>query len=122
MIDNTKEYILCAAIKRKAPREGEPYWKGTNDIMDIEIGYRHHDIFHRFKDGEELNGIEQGFYTSKGRFVDRIEGMRIAYECGQVTAEIAFSKEWQHIKLNVIPDRKLVDKEKYNRLFSEDLY
>jgi hypothetical protein len=120
MIDNSKEYILCAAIKRKTPKDGEPYWKGTNDLMDIEIGYRHHDIFQRFEG--ELSVHEQGFYTSKGRFVDRIEGMRIAYECGQVTAEIAFSKEWHLIKLNVIPDRELVDKEKYNRLFSEDLY
>ena len=48
MIDNSKEYILCAAIRRKRPREGSPYWDGTNDIMNIEIGYRHHDIFHRF--------------------------------------------------------------------------
>lgn len=126
MIDNTKEYILCAAIKRKTPREGEPYWKGTNDIMDIEIGYRHHDIFNRFKDGEELDGIQQGFYTSKGRFVDRIEAMKIAYACGQVTAEIAFSKKWHDIKLNIVDrepiDWDMKDNEKYNRLFSEDLY
>ena len=124
MIDNSKEYILCAAIKRIEPRVGEPYWKGTNDIMNIEIGYRHHDIFHRFHAENEdvLNGIEQGFYTSKGRFVDRIEGMKIAHECGQVSDEVAFSKKWHDIKLNVIPERELVDNEKYNRLFSEDLY
>jgi hypothetical protein len=124
MIDNSKEYILCAAIKRKTSKEGEPYWKGTNDIMGIEIGYRHHDIFHRFPD--ELSECEQGFYTSKGRYVDRLEAMKIAYECGQVTAEIAFDKSWHDIKVNVI-DREPtnwdeVDKEKYNRLFSEDLY
>ena len=104
MIDNTKEYILCAAIKRNVPRIGQPYWEGTNDIMDIEIGYRHHDIFYRFEDGEELNGIEQGFYTSEGRYVDRIEAMKIAFECGQVSAELALTNG------------------KYNKLFSEDLY
>ena len=120
MIDNTKEYILCAAIRRKTPREGEPYWKGTNDIMDIEIGYRHYDIFHRFEG--ELSEFDQGFYTSKGRYVNRIEAMKIAHACGQVSDEVAFSKEWHLIKLNVIPNRDLVDTEKYNRLFSEDLY
>ena len=136
MIDNTKEYILCAAIRRKEPRNCSPYWEGTNDICNIEIGYRHHDIFHRYNNRDihqnyedcELSILmeDQGFYTSKGRFVDRIEAMKIAYECGQVTAEIAFSKKWHDIKLNVIDrepiDWSIKDSEKYNRLFSEDLY
>lgn len=58
MIDNTKEYILCAAIKRKEPRDCQPYHPNTNDICNIELGYRHHDIFHRF-DGE-MSEWEQG--------------------------------------------------------------
>ena len=131
MIDNSKEYILCAAIRRKQPREGSPYWEGTNDIMNIEIGYRHHDIFHRFnnrdEDCEVSNRMEdQGFYTSKGRFVDRYEGMKIAYEAGQVSEEVAFSKKWHDIKLNIADgdnvDWDIADTEKYNKLFSEDLY
>lgn len=104
MIDNTKEYILCAAIKRKFPRDCNPYHSGTNDICKIEIGYRHHDIFHRFIN-EELLEWEQGFYTSKGRYVDRIDAMEIAYKAGQVSKEVAISS-----------------KGNYNRLFSEDLY
>ena len=80
MIDNTKEYILCAAIKRKEPRDCQPYHPNTNDICNIELGYRHHDIFHRF-DGE-MSECEQGFYTSKGRYVDRYEGMEIAFNAG----------------------------------------
>ena len=136
MIDNSKEYILCAAIRRKQPREGSPYWEGTNDIMNIEIGYRHHDIFHRFNNRgihknyencEVSNRMEdQGFYTSKGRFVDRYEGMKIAYEAGQVSEEVAFSKKWHDIKLNIADgdsvDCEISDTEKYNKLFSEDLY
>ena len=136
MIDNSKEYILCAAIKRKQPREGSPYREGTNDIMNIEIGYRHHDIFHRFNNRgihknyencEVSNRMEdQGFYTSKGRFVDRYEGMKIAYEAGQVSEETAFSKKWHNIKLNLtdkeLTDLDIADTEKYNKLFSEDLY
>lgn len=130
MIDNSKEYILCAAIRRKQPREGSPYWDGTNDIMNIEIGYRHHDIFHRFnnKGDYEVSILmeDQGFYTSKGRFVDRYEGMKIAYEAGQVSEEVAFSKKWHDIKLNIADedsvDCDIADTEKYNKLFSEDLY
>ena len=130
MIDNSKEYILCAAIRRKQPREGSPYWNGTNDIMDIEIGYRHHDIFHRFnnKGNYEVSILmeDQGFYTSKGRFVDRYEAMKIAYEAGQVSEEVAFSKKWHDIKLNIADEDSvewdIADTEKYNKLFSEDLY
>ena len=136
MIDNSKEYILCAAIRRKQPREGSPYWEGTNDIMNIEIGYRHHDIFHRFnnrdihknyEDCEVSTRIEdRGFYTSKGRFVDRYEDMKIAYEAGQVSEETKKKKKWHNIKLN-LTDKELThwhiaDTEKYNKLFSEDLY
>lgn len=130
MIDNSKEYILCAAIRRKQPREGSPYWEGTNDIMNIEIGYRHHDIFHRFNNrGDYEVSIlmeDQGFYTSKGCFVGRCEAMKIAYEAGQVSEEVAFSKKWHDIKLNIADgdsvDLDIADTEKYNKLFSEDLY
>lgn len=110
MIDNSKEYILCAAIRRKerkvCPRDGQnPYYEGTNDIVDIEIGYRHHDIFCKFYGEVSIKLKDQGFYTSKGRFVDREEGMKIAYAAGQVSKERAFlaNGDW-------------------NILFSEDLY
>lgn len=88
MIDNTKEYILCAAIKRKVSKRTDkcqPYWEGKNDICEIEIGYRHHDIFQRFPTEVDIKPKNQGFYTSKGRFVDREEAMQIAYAAGQVT-------------------------------------
>lgn len=49
MIDNKKEYILCAAILRNNPNDCEPYHPGISDICNIEIGWRHHDIFQRFK-------------------------------------------------------------------------
>lgn len=112
MIDNTKEYILCAALKRKVPRNTNSYHQ--NDLDQIEIGYRHHDIRNRFGDEVSCSPKDQGFYTSKGRFVDRREAMRIACECGQV---------------DLPPERvcltRLIDDEpvlSYNDLFSEDLY
>lgn len=82
-----KEYILCAAIKRIKPRVsiyGNPYHEGTNDILNVELGYRHHDIFHRFSDELNKSPDAQGFYTSKGRFVNRKEGYKIALNAGQL--------------------------------------
>ena len=109
MIDNTKEYILCAAIRRKESRKCKvginPYHPGLNDILDIEIGFRHHDIYNRFYSDMSNKPQDLGFYTSYGRFVDRKEGMRIAYECGQVDKERAFLSNGE-----------------FRELFSEDLY
>jgi hypothetical protein len=91
------EKILCAAIKRLSPRDcHDPYWK--NDIMNIELGYRHCDIFVRFPG--EMDGSQQGFYTSTGRYVDREEGFKIAEAANQIM-KITGS---------------------YGMLFSEDLY
>ena len=92
------EWILCSAIKRNERRNCDnPYHEGTNDLINIELGYRHHDIIWRF--GEELEDgpYAQGFYTSKGRFVGREEAAKIAYAAGQI-------------------------KSQKSRLFSEDLY
>lgn len=106
-MDNKKEYILCSAIKRKVPRNCQPYYVGTNDICDIELGMRHHDIFHRFPD--ELLETEQGFYTSKGRYVNRYEAMEIAYNAGQVSETVAIRTNTDSIL-------------QFNMLYSEDLY
>ena len=75
-MDNKKEYILCAAIKRIEPKKCTPYH--NNDICNIEIGYRHHDILQRFSGKVSTKQADQGFYTSNGRFVDRHEAMFIA--------------------------------------------
>lgn len=92
-----KEYILCAAVKRITPNPAEPYWNdrtdphrkyNRNDICDIEIGYRHHDIYLRFGEEVSRKPQDQGFYTSKGRFVDRKEGLEIARAAGQVDETI----------------------------------
>jgi hypothetical protein len=115
-----REYILCAAIKRLEPKSCTPYH--NNDICNIELGYRHHDIFQRFPGEVSRKQEDQGFYTSKGRFVEREEAMYIAWKAGQVTNEKAFIgddnpnnhvqvKEDGHVILyNIKP------------LYSEDLY
>ena len=40
-----------------------------------------------FKDELEISNDAMGFYTSKGRFISRTEGMKIAYEAGQMTEQ-----------------------------------
>lgn len=140
IVSKQPERILCAAIKRIEPRKvlGKPYHDGTNDILNIEIGYRHHDIMQRFNSELIKSPYAQGFYTSKGRFVGRVEAMAIAYIAEQVPAKVAF---WnipkEEIELNIIgeiiPDSKESLKcrsknEEYyenlgfKELFSEDLY
>lgn len=138
MIDTTKEYILCAAIRRKIPKsiKGKPYHDGTNDILNIEVGYRHHDIYMRFSDELSKNPYDQGFYTSKGRFVDRFEGMKLAIECGQVPKSKGLKTKESEERLSefdsmfvgpVIDDSdkfkgNIEYRNKYYQLFSEDLY
>lgn len=86
-----KEYILCAAIKRKTPInvDGKNYKTNTledDDIYSIEIGRRHNDIMARF--GKKVLDVkQQGFYTSYGRFVDRKEALDIAKKAGQVETD-----------------------------------
>ena len=79
MIDNTKEYILCAAIHfDDSIYHVHHEQHGTGVVI---CGYRHHMIYALKWD--KRKGV-QGFLTSKGRFVDRTEAMTIAKEAGQV--------------------------------------
>lgn len=98
------EFILCPAIKRNIPKECVKHYYHNNDIYNIEIGYRHCDILARFQ-GEVSTKIEdQGFYTSRGKFVNRQEAFMIAYHADQIPIS-------------------LYDKRGNNgKLYSEDLY
>lgn len=96
------EFILCSAIKRIKPRETKCNYH-NNDIHLVELGYRHHDILIRFRGEVSTNLFDQGFYTSKGRFVDRKEAYKIAYDAGQLKNP-EYSEDYEY------------------RLFSEDLY
>lgn len=94
-----QERILCAAIyvdtgEAKPPRRSHTY-PATGLVF---AGWRHPDCFttlnawaDRLTDeerarigAEALRGRCQGFVTSRGRFVDREEGARIAVAAGQV--------------------------------------
>ena len=111
-MNNKQEYILCAAIKRIERKNCNPYYDEMNDICDIEIGYRHHDILQRFQGEVSRKSKDQGFYTSEGRFVDREEAAYIALLAGQIDTEKCFSVK--HVDGSTIRTLK--------PLYSEDLY
>lgn len=116
-MNNKREYIICAAIKRIKQRDCIKHYY-ENDLYNIEIGYRHCDIFARF--GEEIskNPYDQGFYTSKGRFVDRKNAMYIAWNAGQVSDDVALKCDIK--KLKEINNSEIINY--FNKLYSEDLY
>ncbi|NPV12936.1 MAG: hypothetical protein HPY57_14285 [Ignavibacteria bacterium] len=110
---NTKEYIICAAIWYKELQLKNP------DVLKIRgfapynvdkgivfCGWRHQNCLYQmvaitgFTNHEAGHSIE-GFLTSKNRFVDREEAMKIAIEAGQVKEKETCNK---------------------CKLFSEDLY
>ena len=124
-MDNKQKYILCAAIKRNAPKFEKDSMYHNNDLNYIEIGYRHHDIFQRFKGEVSQKLDDQGFYTSKGRFVDRHEAMYVAWSSGQVNKKTAFKTQFEDLRSfvesgNIITDE--IFKKYFNKLYSEDLY
>ena len=119
MIDNTKEYIVCAAYKTikdtphlkylidKGFDVKNIYYEPHRQVMSIVTGWRHADIIWKFGDiiDREDSG---GFMTSKGRYVNRTEAMKIALEAGQVTKEKAIREDGEDGG--------------YWPLFSEDIY
>jgi len=84
-----REHILCAAIwvdtgKAEPPRRTYAY--PTTGLLFC--GFRHADclvtVYAHDPHGEFTHQRVQGFMTSKGRFVDRVEGKTIALDARQV--------------------------------------
>ena len=111
MIDNSKEYILCAAnwyknfpLGKDDLPVGFPRPKNIHEGI-VFCGQRHHNCLYQMvaitgKKQHEIGGDIQGFLTSTNQFVTREEALKIALKCGQI------------------------DKPEYSneQLFSEDLY
>lgn len=87
------EYILCAAIWFD---DGKVYPNQPKNIPSgiVLCGWRHGSIFPQIgglvKERKDLgiNEKEQGFITSKNRFVDRTEAMKIAIVTEQVSKDL----------------------------------
>lgn len=151
-----KEYILCAAIWYKDNTEAPRGMIAQNIDTGVAIGqWRHGNCINvrstnpvwnakklaerkgetpmitKYEDTLEYYDHVDGFLTSEGRFVDRWQGMKLAYEAGQVDEKRAFRSE-ERIEEDVISDRELMDGEpqhrsgrmcgRYNMMYSEDLY
>lgn len=87
MIDNSKEYILCAAYKLKQEcNHAEIYYQPHRQVFGMALGWRHPDIIYKYSDAIDQSDLG-GFCTSKGRYVDRKEAAKIALECGQISEE-----------------------------------
>ena len=118
MIDNSKEYVLCAAIWYKDGTEAPRGMIAQNIDSGVVIGqWRHgncinvratNPLWNAKKLAERLGKeapltSEQtteyfdevdGFITSEGRFVDRWQAAELAILSGQVTEERGLNKEW----------------------------
>lgn len=83
-----KEYILCSAIWYKDFEK--PVHSVTNlDRGVVMCGLGHVHIIHQHvklmgKRQAEMGDYEQGFLTSKNRFLSRDEAGKLAFEAGQI--------------------------------------
>jgi len=151
-----KEYILCAAIWYRDGTEAPRGMIAQNIDTGVVIGqWRHGNCINvrstnplwnakklaerknetpmiaKYEDTLEYYDYVDGFLTSEGRFVDRWQGMKIAYEAGQVDEKRAF-RDPERIENDAIGDKELMEGEpqhrtgrmcgKYNMMYSEDLY
>ena len=121
MIDNSKEYILSAAIWYKDGTEAPRGFIAQNIDSGVVIGqWRHGNIINiratnplwnakklAEKRGENPMEIKKhedtlsyfdevdGFITSKGRFVDRWQAAELALLCGQIDEKRALNDKWE---------------------------
>lgn len=132
---NKQEYVVCAAIWYKELaaeaqdhlriRGMQPYnvdqgivicgWRHGNCIAVTKgtTGFR---TVTKAEDG--VGNHVAGFLTSKNRFLDRHEAMKLAFEAGQVEESKVYYKHSEPACLGL----EIKNPNKYNPLFSEDLY
>lgn len=80
-----QEYIICAAIHFESNKVQAHQPKNITHGLVV-CGRRHHNCFATVATFDfKLKEIEQGFLTSKDRFVNREEAGEIAFKCGQTT-------------------------------------
>ena len=92
--------ILCAALMVKLPDIADPV---------VVPCHRHGEgmqMLHIFDPEHRYKIMEQGFITTDNRFMNRVEALKHAVDCGQLSVSTLWYKA----------DRK------DNELYSEDLY
>ena len=160
MIDNSKEYIICAACWYKDGTEAPRGLIAQNIDSGVVIGqWRHGNCINvratnplwnskklaerldreackipmtEERPGGECEGFEEvdGFLTSKGRFVDRWQAMKLAYEAGQVSENQAI-RTWDRTDEDITDEELMSGEPHYRRgpergrwrmMYSEDIY
>lgn len=155
MIDTSKEWVICAAIWYQDGTEAPRGFIAQNIDSGVVIGqWRHGNcinvrstnplwnakrlaerkgeipMFTKYEDTLEYFNYVDGFITSYGRFVDRWQGMEIAYEAGQVDEKRAKKKNYDGEKYTSEEFQKQVPRHRtsekdgngWNMMYSEDLY
>jgi hypothetical protein len=97
MNSDKKEYILCAAIyyMDEKVRVHQPRNIESGFVICGRMHHNIHSLLHSLL-GYKLSCDKiSGFITSKNNFVDRIEGLKIAYNAGQTDKKegILFSED-----------------------------
>ena len=157
MIDNSKEYILCAAIWYNDGTEAPRGFIAQNIDSGVVIGQWRHgnciniratnpawnkkvlaERYNHTKDDVPMTtekpdmhfDYTDGFLTSRGRFVDRWQGMELAYLAGQVDYDRAKKKDYTGEYVDSAKFQAQEPHERHskndgngwNMLYSEDLY
>lgn len=137
MIDNSKEYVICAAIwyKHKFRTPAPRGFLAQNIDKGMVIGqWRHGNCIYTHKQSRLGRCLDkkqvQGFLTSKGRFVDRWQAMELAYNAGQVTEEKAFRENYNGVRFTSEEFQSQEPHERWskqdgngwNMMYSEDIY
>lgn len=98
MEEKKPELIVCAAIKfiERMQREINLNRNGVELIVPM---VRHYspdgrEVLESIKSDRELEELEQGFITNKGRFVDREEALKIAKENNQIKFDIGYNTKF----------------------------
>ena len=143
MIDNSKEYILCAAIWYKDNTEAPRGMIAQNISSGVVIGqWRHGNCINvratnplwnarkiaemKGEDSDNILTYEDtkkhfeevdGFITSEGRFVDRWQAMELAYNAGQVDEKRAKKKNYNG---PVFTSKEFQSQEPHYRLTNND--
>ena len=86
-----QEYLLCAAIHYN---DGKKYEHQPKNITSgiVVCGRRHHNCYITLASllGDKYDvklTHNQGFVTSKDRYLERKEAAQVAYKCGQISNE-----------------------------------
>jgi len=134
MIDNSKEYVICAAYWYKTGDESPRGFVAQNISTGIVIGqWRHCNVIHAWRQASNLRTAKSeidyvdGFITSHGNFVDRVQAAEIAYNAGQIPKHVAFNPRWNGKYKTVLgdePKARWANSEDYQfaSIYSEDLY